>query len=561
LKSPSILCAVLLALWHPGFAAAAANNAEKALADAASAFQNQDYRGVLHILEPAMTALRGNAVAWRSIGLAHLKLHEPSAAQDAYQKALALEPDNPLPWIFLGIAAAQLGDTDQAFAWLRKARATRRVDMTQLEIEPDLAGLRGDPRYAELKPGPGDFAHPFVEDVNIVREWDGEAAGDQFGWIARVIGDVDGDGMSDFVTSAPTKNVRGENAGRIYVYSGRTGALLWSVDGAPGDQLGTGLEGAGDIDGDGVPDVVAGASSIDTVYVYSGRDGRVLLTLHGEAKGDSFGDHVASAGDIGDGHADIIVGAPANSAGGKGAGRAYVYSGNGARLLVLTGERAGDAFGSTVAGYADGPHRILLVGAPAGGPRNKGRVYVYRDLSAHPAFVIDADPTGVALGYMFVSVLGDVDGDGVPDIFASDWSDASKGSRTGKTYIYSGRTGRRLYTLTGETAGEGFGTTQSVAGDVNGDGHADLIVGSWQYSVAAQSGGRAYLYDGRTGRLLRTYTDRIPGDTFGFDAVGMGSADTAGQAELLITAGWSGVHGYHSGRVFLISSGMSPAVR
>jgi hypothetical protein len=256
------------------------------------------------------------------------------------------------------------------------------------------------------------------------------------------------------------------------------------------------------------------------------------------------------------------VGAPANSARGKGAGRAYVYSGRDGRLvLTLTGERAGDAFGSTVAGYADDKHRLLLVGAPGAGPRNKGRVYVYRDLSAHPAFVIDADSTGVALGYMFVSVLGDVDGDGVPDIFASDWSDASKGSRTGKTYICSGRTGRRLYTLTGETAGESFGTTQSIAGDVNGDGHADLIVGSWQYSIAAQSGGRAYLYDGRTGRLLRTYTDRIPGDTFGFDAVGMGSADSAGQAELLITSGWSGVHGYHSGRIFLISSGVPPPAR
>jgi len=564
LKSPSVICAVLLALWHPGFAATtvAAKNGEKALADASSAFQNGDYRGVLHILEPAMTTLRGNAAAWRSLGLAHLKLHEPSAAQDAYKRALALEPVNPLPLIFLGIAAAQSGENDQAFAWLRKARATRRVDMTQLEIEPDLAGLRGDPRYAELKPVPADFAHPFVEDVNIVREWDGEAAGDQFGWIARVIGDVDGDGKNDFVTSAPTKNVRGENAGRIYVYSGGTGALIWSVDGAPGDQLGTGLESAGDIDGDGVPDVVAGAPSIDTAYVYSGRDGRALLTLHGEAKGDNFGDHVASAGDVdGDGHADIIVGAPANNAGGKGAGRAYVYSGTGERLLLLTGERAGDAFGSTVAGYADGKHCVLVVGAPGAGPSNKGRVYVYRDLSAHPAFVIDADSTGVALGYMFVSVLGDVDGDGVPDVFASDWSDASKGPRTGKTYIYSGRTGRRLYALTGETAGESFGTTQSVAGDVNGDGHADLIVGSWQYSVAAQSGGRAYLYDGRTGRLLRTYTDRIPGDTFGFDAVGMGSADPAGQAELLITSGWSGVRGYHSGRIFLISSGVVPAAQ
>jgi hypothetical protein len=209
-----------------------------------------------------------------------------------------------------------------------------------------------------------------------------------------------------------------------------------------------------------------------------------------------------------------------------------------------------------VAGYVNGKYHFLVVGAPGAGPRKSGRVYVYSGLSQHPQFAFDADKFGVALGYMFVSVLGDVDGDGVPDIFASDWSNAANGPGTGRAYVYSGRSGRHLFTFTGATAGEGFGTTHSVAGDVNGDGRADLIIGSWQYAAAAQSGGRAYLYDGRSGRLLRTYTDRIPGDTFGFDAVGMGATDERGEAELLITSAWSAVHGYHSGRIFLIASGV-----
>jgi FG-GAP repeat len=55
-----------------------------------------------------------------------------------------------------------------------------------------------------------------------------------------------------------------------------------------------------------------------------------------------------------------------------------------------------------------------------------------------------------------------------------------------------------MLTLTGETAGEGFGTSPSVAGDVDHDGHADLIIGAWQYAGAAVSGGRAYLYSGWT---------------------------------------------------------------
>jgi hypothetical protein len=153
---------------------------------------------------------------------------------------------------------------------------------------------------------------------------------------------------------------------------------------------------------------------------------------------------------------------------------------------------------------------------------------------------------------MFVAVLGDVDGDGVPDVFASDFSDTSLGPGTGKVYVHSGRTGKRIFSFAGSTAGEGFGTTQSIAGDINGDGRADLIVGSWQYSRTAQSAGRAYLYDGKSGRLLHTYTSKIAGDTLGFDAVGLALGPKPKDRALLITAAWSAVKGHHSGRIFLI---------
>ena len=65
-----------------------------------------------------------------------------------------------------------------------------------------------------------------MEPVKIIREWVGGGSNDQFGWIARSIGDVDRDGVPDFVTSAPTKNLGGQNAGRVYVYSTRTGKLI-----------------------------------------------------------------------------------------------------------------------------------------------------------------------------------------------------------------------------------------------------------------------------------------------------------------------------------------------
>ena len=199
---------------------------------------------------------------------------------------------------------------------------------------------------------------------------------------------------------------------------------------------------------------------------------------------------------------------------------------------------------------------FLLVGAPKAGPRKTGRVYVYDRLSDKPKFVIESDETGSALGYMFLSVPGDLDGDGMVDVYATDFGNTAKGPSTGRAYAASGKTGARILTLTGETQGEAFGVGPSTAGDVDGDGRPDLIIGAWQYAGAAVSGGRAYLYSGKDGKLLKTYTCRIPGDTFGFDAVGLGDTDKDGTVDFLITSAWSGIKGNHSGRVLLISSGV-----
>src|SRR5690348_17115041 len=214
-------------------------------------------------------------------------------------------------------------------------------------------------------------ASPFVEPVQILREWHGEASEDQFGWIARNIGDVDGDGIADIVTTAPTHGAGGSKAGRIYVYSTGTGMLLWTADGRASDELGSGVEAAGDTNGDGIPDVVAsGPSGSGIAHIYSGRDGRVLHTFNSNTPDELFGNHISGAGDVdGDGYADVIVGSPGKEGESTVAGHAYLYSGKDGHLIrALAGQRAGDRFGSTVAGYTAGSRSVLVIGAPGAGP-------------------------------------------------------------------------------------------------------------------------------------------------------------------------------------------------
>ena len=339
------------------------------------------------IMQTVVARDSNNSRAWRVLGAAEKQAGHFAPAITAYTRALTLDTSATAAVAMYGIGAsyARSGNADSAFQWLGRAKSSHRLDLTGIDADTELVTLRNDARYTALRPVPADFADPIVEPVKIVREWDGESANDQFGWIARSIGDVDGDHVADFVTSAPTRSNGGASAGRVYVYSSRTGKLLWTVDGKPGETLGIGIEAAGDVNRDGVPDVIASAPGAGKAYVYSGRDGHVLLTFSAENAADGFGAHVAGNVDVnGDGYPDLLVGAPANSANGKGAGRAYIYSGkDGSLLLTLSGERAGDAFGSTVAGASDRAHGFtFMVGAPGAGDNHTGRTYVYHRAAA-----------------------------------------------------------------------------------------------------------------------------------------------------------------------------------
>jgi hypothetical protein len=524
---------------------------------AQAALQAGQVDSAIRTLEAFFTKNPNAAAGRLLLGNAYARKGDLDKAIATYEKITSPRPMRLQAMFASAGVQTKRGRTDEAFKLLGNLKLTGAYDMDLVRTTPDFDALRNDPRYASVFFKPEEFSNPFVEPVHVIHEWRAETKGDQFSWIARGVGDVDGDKVPDVVTSAPTFGANGQpnGPGKVYVYSGRTGKLIWERAGEAGDQLGTGLESAGDVNRDGVADVIAGAPGTGRAFVYSGRDGETLLTLTGTVE-EGYGASAAGAGDQnGDGYADVIVGAPSSNAVGQGAGRAYVVSGkDGSTLATLDGEQAGDAFGSIVAGIRSGKRTPVLVGAPGGGANNRGAVYSFTNVGERRGtVVIEADSTGAALGAMFTSFVGDVNGDKVPDIYASDFSNSAKGPATGRVYVHSGKDGRALLTLTGETPGDGFGIGSADVGDINRDGYDDVLLGAWQYSAVALSGGKLYLFSGKDGSVLRTITGRIPGETLGFDATGVGDVDGDGVPDLLVTSSWSNVNGFRSGRMFLIS--------
>ena len=502
----------------------------------------------------ALTATRPRlAEAWLVRGIVERLAGDLPAAEASLRRAETDASTAPRAAYQRAVLAAQEGRRGDTLGLLARARASGQVDITRFAFEAGTEALRDDPQFVAMLPSPTDLAHPFVEPVRVIHEWRGEARGDAFGWIARNIGDTDGDGVDDATVSAPNHDPgRAARAGKVYVYSGRSGALRWARTATTGAQLGLGVEAAGDVDGDGTPDVVAGAPGAEAAYVFSGKDGRTLREFRGRSQGDQFGRKVSDLGDVnGDGHADVLVGAPGHR---NRTGAAYVFSGQDGRpLLTLHGETEGDRFGSAAGGRTLDGRVLFAVGAPDAGPGKRGRVYVYRGLGATPTFVLNADDAGAEFGGMFISIVGDVDGDGVDDVYASDWSHLAKGWSTGRAYVYSGASGARLHVFTGEAAGDGMGIGVADVGDIDGDRRADLLIGAWQHGGAAAGGGKVYLYSGATGSLLQSYTARVMGETFGFDTTGLGDVDGDTRTDFLITSGWSPTRGPRSGRVFVVA--------
>jgi hypothetical protein len=365
----------------------------------------------------------------------------------------------------------------------------------------------------------------------------GTAAGDQAGFAVSVLGDVNGDGFDDVAIGAFGADAGSEDAGAAYVVFGRAGGFtatsaLSDLNGTTGFKLsglaasdfaGRSVNAAGDVNGDGLADFIVGVPKADAggidagaAYVVFGRDsgftavfdpdtldGTTGFTMVGSGTGDMTGEAVSSAGDInGDGYDDFILGAPYADTNGADAGAAYVVFGK------------ASPFAADIAVSAlDGNNGLRIYGFAAG------------------------DYGGRA-----VAGAGDVNGDGLDDIVVGAWGTDVAGNNDGVSYVIFGkRTGfaadMDLATLDGVTgfkligtAADRVGFSVAPAGDVNGDGYADVIIGASAGNGGGTNSGTAHIVFGKASGFAASIELSILDGTNGFRLDGIEEGDNAGHA-------------------------------
>jgi FG-GAP repeat protein/VCBS repeat protein len=381
---------------------------------------------------------------------------------------------------------------------------------------------------------PSGASAGFVEPATVLWSHSGEPGG-YFGWAVAELGDVDGDGVQEAIVAEPFAH---GTEGTTWVFSGRTGAQLYELRGQENDNQGAAVANAGDTDGDGVDDIISGASGYTgtepgRAYLYSGATGALLHVWNGRRGGDALGYAVSAAGDVDrDGRGDVLVGAPFNDAGGQNAGRAYIYSGRTYELLrKLSTNHRGDQFGSA----ADLSPDVTGDGRPdfIVGAVGAKRAYVIASSSGRPVLTLHGSPGALKFGNFFTAAVGDLNGDGVSDFYAADYGATDNGPASGFAGTYSGSDGSLLHGWFGDNPGDGMGPGRE-AGDVDGDGVNDLAVGSYQYGT--DDAGRITIFSGATGETLRTLTSTTPNENLGFDALGLGDVNGDGRPDLLAAA-------------------------
>jgi hypothetical protein len=424
--------------------------------------------------------------------------------------------------------------------------------------------------------------------------------GEELGQAVGLGGDLTGDGFPDLALGAPAADQGGADSGVLYVVTRpiagnyaigtRAVATLW---GDPAAEVGASLSFAGDVDGDGVADLVVGAPGVSifgaeagAAYVlpgpFSGSRSIVGVGFEflGSGDGARAGAAVRGAGDLdADGFDDVVVGAHGAD---SEAGAAYIAYGPisaGGILdyvdVELTGEAAGDQAGSSVAGAGDfdgDGFDDLLIGALGessvgsatgavylvfGPPAGSGSLGSLADLKliGEGAF----DYVGHA-----VDGVGDTDGDGLDDIVVTArWEDGG-GSSSGAAYLVLGGLSGTMglasadAKFVGTAANEQAGSAVAGIGDFDGDSLSDLLIGAEGGALGGASSGQVYMLQGPlSGTLdLDDAADLIvegagAGDELGRGVCGGGDVDRDGQGDIILGAPYENTNGSAAGAVYL----------
>jgi hypothetical protein len=380
-----------------------------------------------------------------------------------------------------------------------------------------------------------------VGHTQVIHQWHGVAPNQRLGSVVAVVPDADGDGVDDVLLCSPFLAFAGFQSGAAELHSGASGAKLLAVGGlAPLDHAGTSAIGLPDLDGDGRGDFAVGAPDADApvdgagrVRVHSGADGAVLFEWLGAQQADGLGLSLAAAGDVnGDGVTDLLLGAWRAQAQ---RGRVELRSGAGGALLrEHAGLAAGDRLGFSVCGLGDvdGDGRDdYAVGATQEG-FDAGYVRVHSGVDGALLHTLvgraPLEDFGAAL-----CGAGDVDDDGHGDLAVGAVFAASLGIVRGRVDVYSGAGGALLWSREGSGELGQFGFALAGGRDLDGDGRGDVVAsaifgGGWR--------GRVTVHSGANGLPVRQWIGDGVSDRFGWSVAVIEDLDGDGRPEVLVGA-------------------------